>query len=217
MCIIQLWKQLGLNQSKPLLLSCTRSAAIVMTTSAITSMPEVTIKDKTFSISIPSEKIQERVSELAKQINTDYAGCTPVILGVLNGAVFFTVDLFRQLTIECELSFMRVASYHGGLNTSGSVTGVIGIKEELAGRHVLLVEDIVDTGLTASYLISEVSKLKPASLKLATALFKPTALKTSFTPDYTGFEVNPDFLVGYGLDYDGLGRNLNDIYVLKPC
>ena len=179
------------------------------------SSAEVTIKDKTFKVIITAESIRNRVAELALQINKDYSGKKPVIIGVLNGAVLFTVNLFEKLEMECELSFIRVASYHGGLSSSGSVTGLIGLKENLENRHVLVVEDIVDTGETARYLFTELNKQKLASLKLATALFKPAALKHPFKPDYVGFEVAPDFLVGYGLDYDGLGRNLKDIYVLK--
>lgn len=176
---------------------------------------EVTIKDKTFTVSISSETIQKRITELSKIINNDYKDKTPIVIGVLNGAVLFAVDLFRQLEMECELSFVRVSSYNGGLTSSGQVNSVIGLKENIAGRHVLVIEDIVDTGVTAKHLLEELQKQNPASLKLATALFKPAALKHPLKPDYVGFEVAPDFLVGYGLDYDGLGRNLNDIYVLK--
>ncbi|MDQ3050471.1 MAG: hypoxanthine phosphoribosyltransferase [Bacteroidota bacterium] len=179
------------------------------------TVPEVTIKDKTFTVSITSATIQNRIKELAVSINTDYKGKSPIVVGVLNGAVLFTVDLFKQLEMECELSFIRVSSYNGGLTTTGQVASVLGLKENIEGRHVLLVEDIIDTGVTAKHLFEELQKLKPASLKIATALFKPAALKHPFTPDYIGFEVAPDFLVGYGLDYDGIGRNLNDIYVLK--
>jgi len=179
------------------------------------SIPEVTIKDKTFCVIISAEKIRNRVNELAKTINAEYAGKMPIIIGVLNGAVLFTVDLFEQLEMECELSFIRVSSYHGGLASSGEVKSVIGLKENIENRHVLLVEDIVDTGETAKHLFEELKKLNPASIKLATALFKPAALKYPMKPDYIGFEVEPNFLVGYGLDYDGLGRNLKDIYVLK--
>jgi hypoxanthine phosphoribosyltransferase len=186
-----------------------------MSNTTVASPKEVTIKDKTFTIRIPADRIQARVKELAAIINSDYADKNPMILGVLNGSVFFAVDLMRHFSLSCEMSFIRVASYHGGLQTSGQVTGILGIKENLEGRHVLLVEDIVDTGITASHLVAEISKHKPASLKMATALFKPAALKADYKPDYIGFEVDPDFLIGYGLDYDGLGRNLNDIYVLK--
>jgi hypoxanthine phosphoribosyltransferase len=176
---------------------------------------DVRIKDKDFTIKIKSDDIQARILELASQINQEYADKKPVILGVLNGAVLFTVDLFRHLKMECELTFVRVSSYNDGTTSSGVITGVIGLKEDIRNRHVLLVEDIVDTGNTAIHLFEELQKLQPASLKIATALFKPSALKHNFKPDYVGFEVAPDFLVGYGLDYDGLGRNLNDIYVLK--
>lgn len=176
---------------------------------------EIVIRDKTFVVRITADEIRRRVKELAARINADYAGKFPLIIGVLNGSVFFTVDLFRELTIDCELSFLRVSSYHGGMNSSGEVTGIIGLKENPAGRHVLLVEDIVDSGITATHLLREVQQHQPTSLKLATALFKPKALQMPCTPDYVGFEVDPEFLVGYGLDYDGLGRNLNDIYVLK--
>lgn len=187
-----------------------------MSHTTVASPQEVTIKDKTFTIRIPSAEIQSRVKELAAIINRDYEGKNPIILGVLNGSVFFAVDLMRHFNMSCELSFIRVASYHGGLQTSGQVTDIMGVKENLEGRHVLLVEDIVDTGITATHLISEIGKHNPASLKMATALFKPAALRADFKPDYVGFEVAPDFLIGYGLDYDGLARNLNDIYVLKP-
>ena len=176
---------------------------------------EVTIKDKTFRVIIPSDQIKTRVAELANTINADYAGKMPIVIGVLNGAVLFATDLFRQLTMTCELSFIRVSSYNSGTTSSGVVASVIGLKENIAGRHILLVEDIVDSGETARHLLSELQELKPASLKLATALFKPAALRYPIKPDYVGFEVGNDFLVGYGLDYDGLGRNLNDIYVLK--
>ncbi|HMT30521.1 MAG TPA: hypoxanthine phosphoribosyltransferase [Bacteroidia bacterium] len=179
-------------------------------------MSTVKIKDKEFTVKIASETIQNRVKELAKEINRDYAGKKPLIIGVLNGAVLFTVDLFKCLEFECELSFIRVSSYGGGLTSSGQVSSVIGLKENIEGRDVLLVEDIVDSGETAVHLFKELQKSNPASIKMATALFKPAALKHPVRPDYVGFEVPNDFLVGYGLDYDGLGRNLNDIYVLKP-
>jgi len=196
-------------------LSCTPTEHICMSNPTVASPKEVTIKDKTFTIRITAEAIQARVKELAGIINRDYEGKNPIIIGVLNGSVFFAVDLMRYLNMTCELSFIRVASYHGGLATSGQVTGIMGIKENLEGRHVLLVEDIVDTGITATHLVKEINDHQPASLKMATALFKPAALRANFKPDYVGFEVDPDFLIGYGLDYDGLARNLNDIYVLK--
>jgi hypoxanthine phosphoribosyltransferase len=175
----------------------------------------IKIRDKEFEILITAERIQRRVSELALEIETDYQDKNPVFIGVLNGAVMFATDLVRRFRSECELTFIRVASYHGNTSSSGIISSVIGLKENLANRHVLIVEDIVDSGNTAMHLISEIKKHNPASLKFATALFKPEAMKYDYKPDYIGFETGPDFIIGYGLDYDGLGRNLNDIYVLK--
>jgi hypoxanthine phosphoribosyltransferase len=183
--------------------------------STITGKPIVTLKDKQFVVKISAAEIQSKVAEMGAAINRDYQGKKPIVVGVLTGAALFAVDLFRHLEMECELTFIRVSSYNGGMLSSGQVSNVIGLKENIEGRDVIIVEDIVDTGETAVHLLSELQKHKPASLKLATALFKPSALKHSIRPDYVGFEVAPDFLVGYGLDYDGLGRNLNDIYVLK--
>jgi len=182
----------------------------------VMNVPQVRIKDKDFIVKITADTIQKRVLELAKEISRDYADKKPMVIGVLNGAVIFAVDLFKCFDFECELSFIRVSSYHGGLTSSGQVSSVIGLKENIEGRNVLLIEDIVDSGETAIHLFKELQKMNPASIKMATALFKPAALKHPVKPDYVGFEVPNDFLVGYGLDYDGLGRNLNDIYVLKP-
>ncbi len=176
--------------------------------------PEVVIRDKTFIVKITSNAIQSRISGLANEIETDYINKNPIIIGVLTGAAIFTCDVFRRLSMDCELTFIRVSSY-SGTESTGKVTGVIGLKENIKNRHVLIFEDIVDSGETAVHLLKELQGHQPASLKLATALFKPAALKHRVEPDYVGFEVEPDFLVGYGLDYDGLGRNLNDIYVLK--
>jgi len=175
----------------------------------------VKIRDKEFVILITAERIQRRVSELAREIETDYQGKKPVFIGVLNGAAMFATDLVRQFKSECELTFIRVASYHGNTTSSGTVNSLIGLKENLDNRHVLIVEDIVDSGNTAMHLIKEIKQYNPASLKFATALFKPGSMKYDYRPDYIGFETGPDFIIGYGLDYDGLGRNLNDIYVLK--
>ncbi len=149
--------------------------------------PDVRIKDKDFTIKIGSDAIQARIRELAEVINREYAGKKPIVLGVLNGAVLFAVDLFRLLEMECELSFIRVSSYNGGLSSSGQVASVIGLKEDIRDRHVLLVEDIIDTGDTAKHLFEELKKQGPASLKIATALFKPAALRHPFQPDYVGF------------------------------
>lgn len=177
-------------------------------------MQEVTIHDKTFKILIDAEKIQARVHQIAMQINTEYAGRTPLFLGVLNGAFLFAADLFKGITLECEISFIRVSSYSGTAST-GQVKSLIGVNMDISNRDIIIIEDIVDTGDTMEYLLKELKEKNPASIKLATMVFKPAALKHDLKPDYVGFEVPPDFLVGYGLDYDGLGRNLNDIYILK--
>jgi hypoxanthine phosphoribosyltransferase len=175
----------------------------------------VKIRDKEFVILFSAEQIQRRINELAREIEADYKEKNPVFIGILNGAVMFATDLVRQFRSQCELTFIRVASYHGSTTSSGNVNSLIGLKEDLKNRHVLIVEDIVDSGNTAMHLISEIKKHEPASLKFATALFKPDTMKYDYKPDYIGFETGPDFIIGYGLDYNGLGRNLNDIYVLK--
>lgn len=177
-------------------------------------MQEVTLHDKTFRILIDAEKIQARVHDIAMQINAEYHGRTPLFLGVLNGAFLFAADLFKGITLTCEISFIRVSSY-SGTSSTGQVKNLMGVNMDIANRDIIVIEDIVDTGDTMEYLLKELEIRKPASIKIATMVFKPTALKHDFKPDYVGFEVPPDFLVGYGLDYDGLGRNLNDIYILK--
>lgn len=177
-------------------------------------MSTVKIKDKEFTIMIPSDKIQLRVQAIADRINEDYTNKQPLFLGVLNGAFLFMADLFKKINLECELSFIRVSSYSGTAST-GHVKSVMGLNESVSGRHIIIVEDIIDTGDTANYLLEELKKHTPASVSIATILFKPTALKHDIKPEYVGFEIPPAFVVGYGLDYDGLGRNLNDIYVLK--
>ena len=173
----------------------------------------VTIKDKTFEISISSDVIQKRISELASQISIELKGECPLFICVLNGSFIFAADLFKRVTIEAEVSFIRVSSYEGTQST-GIVKNIVGINESLEGRTVVLVEDIVDTGDTAFYLIEELKKQNPDKIYFASLLLKPKALRQKIKIDYLGFEVPNDFLVGYGLDYDGLGRNLQDIYTL---
>lgn len=177
-------------------------------------MTSVKIKDKEFKVMLTAEQIQLRVKSIAERINNDYAGKQPLFLGVLNGAFLFMADLFKGINLECQISFIRVSSYSGTAST-GTVKNIIGLNDNITGRDIIIVEDIVDTGDTMKYLIDELKKNNPASIKLATILFKPAALKQNLKPDYVGFEILPSFVVGYGLDYDGFGRNLNDIYVLK--
>ena len=176
-------------------------------------MKSVIVRDKNFGISLDSEKIQGRVSELAIQISTELKGEKPLFLCVLNGSVIFAADLFKQVTIEAEVAFIRVSSYEG-TSSSGMVKSVMGISDDLKGRTIIIVEDIVDTGDTAIYLVDEIKKHNPRKILFASLLLKPLALRQKVQIDYLGFEVPNDFLVGYGLDYDGLGRNLPDIYKL---
>lgn len=177
-------------------------------------MKEVTILDKTFEIMIGQDRIAERIHILSAEITKEYVGKKPIFIGVLNGAFLFMADLFRGIETDCELTFIRVSSY-SGTESTGNVKNIVGLTHDIKDRHVIVVEDIVDTGETMTYLMKELKKQNPASVKLATFLFKPAALKKPVKPDYVGFEINPDFVVGYGLDYDGFGRNLPDIYVLK--
>ncbi len=174
----------------------------------------LTVLDKTFVPFIDHETLQNRIAELAQQINKDYAGRRPLIVGVLNGAVLFTADLLKNLTIDCEITFIRVASYQETAST-GQVKQILGLTEAVEGRDLIVVEDIVDTGLTMVEVYRLLMAQKPASVAIATLLYKPAALQTPIQLDYVGFSIENKFVVGYGLDYNGLGRNTKDIYVLK--
>jgi len=177
-------------------------------------METVKIHDKEFRISIKAKEIQDRIAALGKEISNDWDGQRPLFVAVLNGAFLFAADLLKNVSCECEITFVRVSSY-AGTQSTGQVRNLIGLNEKIEGRVIILIEDIVDTGDTAMYLINELKKERPAEIKIASLLLKPKALKHALKVDYTGFEVPNDFLVGFGLDYDGIGRNLNDIYTLK--
>lgn len=173
----------------------------------------LTIKDKTFVPFIGHDQLQSRITELATQIDQDYKDTCPLLVVVLNGAFLFAADLMKNLTIECEITFIRVASYEQ-TNSTGVVKQILGLKESVANRHLILIEDIVDTGLTMANLSEQLLAQSPASLVIATLLFKPDAMEKDITLNYVGFEIENRFVVGYGLDYDGLGRNSKDILVL---
>ncbi|MCM1355646.1 MAG: hypoxanthine phosphoribosyltransferase [Staphylococcus sp.] len=164
---------------------------------------------------ITSSQIQERIGELAKSIIAEYSGRTPLFVCVLNGAAPFAVDLFRACEdMDAELTFMRLKSYEG-TGSTGVVKKVMGLSENLGGRDIILVEDIIDTGNTMVKLLEDLQAHNPASIRIATLLFKPAALQhPELKPDYVGFEIPKKFIIGYGLDIDGLARNLNDIYIL---
>ena len=170
-------------------------------------------KDKTFKTSIAEAEIKERVKALAQQISKDMEGKTPLFLGVLNGAFIFAADLMREMTIPCEISFVKLASYQGTTST-GKIQEVLGINENLSGRHVIIVEDIVESGQTMKRMIESLGTRNPASVHICTLFFKPDKLQEDLTLDYVAFRIPDDFIVGYGLDYDHQGRELKDIYTI---
>jgi hypoxanthine phosphoribosyltransferase len=164
---------------------------------------------------IPSERIQEKVRELGGRITRDYAGEKPLLVGVLRGAVVVMGDLMRCIDLPCEIDFMDISSYGSGTSSSGVVRILKDLEEDITGRHVLIVEDIIDTGLTISYLRRSLLARKPASLEICALLTKPSRRRVELDVRYLGFEVPDEFVVGYGLDYAGAYRNLPDICVLK--
>ncbi len=174
---------------------------------------QIQVFDKTFEPYITAAQIDEQIKKLAAQINIDYAGKRPLFIAILNGSFMFASDLFKELTIEAEICFIKLASYKGTKSTGNVITS-IGLDIPLTDRHVIIVEDIVDTGKTLNEFLPQLTNQQPATLKIAALLHKPEALQFPLAIDYLGFEVPNKFLLGYGLDYDGLGRNLNQIYRL---
>ena len=173
----------------------------------------IQVLDKKFQPYIKVRQIQEQVEKLAKQLNEDYADKKPLFIAILNGSFMFASDLFKEITIEAEICFIKLASYKGTKSTGNVITS-IGLDESLKNRHVVIIEDIVDTGKTLHEFLPQLINQQPASLKIAALLHKPDALAYPLTIDYLGFNVPNKFLLGYGLDYDGLGRNLKEIYQL---
>lgn len=173
----------------------------------------ITIHDKTFTPFISQEVIENRIAELAAQINTDYQGRKPFFLVVLNGAFLFASELVKKIPLSCEITFIRLSSY-SQTESTGKVRQIIGLEENLIDRDVIIIEDIVDTGLTMHQLLLQIRELGPNSVEIATLLHKPEAIKKPIELRYVGFEIPNRFVVGYGLDYDGLGRNLDALYVL---
>ena len=174
-------------------------------------MDTVKIKDKSFRISIHEAEIKRRVKALAEQMSKDLEGKDPLFLGVLNGSFIFAADLMREMTIPCEISFVKLASYQGTTST-GKVREVLGINEDLSGRTVVIVEDIVESGRTMRQMIESLGTRNPESVRICTLFFKPEKLKEDLNLDYVAFSIPDDFILGYGLDYDGLGRELKDVY-----
>ena len=172
------------------------------------------VKDKKFELYISSQKITKKVKELAQQINKDYKGRHLLFISILNGSYVFTADLLREIDLSCEVSFIKIASY-SKMESTGNLQELIGLNENIFQRDVILVEDIMDSGKTMENLLEKMESLGPNSVEVATLLMKPKAIETGLAIKYIGFEIPQDFVVGYGLDYDGAGRNLKDIYQIK--
>ncbi|MBD5213629.1 MAG: hypoxanthine phosphoribosyltransferase [Bacteroidales bacterium] len=178
-------------------------------------MKQVTYNGLTFVPYIEKEKIAERISEIASEIKKDTPeGAIPLFVCVLNGAFPFASDLFRAVDTDAEITFIRLKSYEG-MGTTGVVKEVMGLSENIEGRRIIIIEDIIDTGNTIKRLVDDLEKMNPADIKIATLLFKPDSVQCEVKPDYVGFPIPSKFIIGYGLDLDGMARNLPDIYVLK--
>ena len=176
-------------------------------------MSVIQIKNKRFKTFIPEEKILTEVARVAGEINRDLAGANPLFISVLNGSFMFTADLMKHLTMPCEVSFVKLASY-AGTSSTGKVKELVGLGDDITGRTIVIVEDIVDTGLTMKQLIETLRARNPKEIRIATLLVKPDKLKVDLDIHYVAMNIPNDFIVGYGLDYDGLGRNYRDIYTV---
>lgn len=176
-------------------------------------MDQIQVLDKTFQKFINHQDIQESIAGLAAQIDRDLDGKEPIFLGILNGVFIFASDLFKMIQTPATISFVKMASYLG-TNSSGTVHQLIGLQESLIDKHVIILEDIIDSGLTVEKLLDHLKSQQTASIKVATMFFKPDAFKGDYRIDYIGMEIPNDFVVGYGLDYNGYGRNLRDLYTL---
>jgi hypoxanthine phosphoribosyltransferase len=176
-------------------------------------MKQITIQNKSFGLFISAQEIEESIKVIADRINKRFQDNHPIFISVLNGAFMFTSDLLKKIDIPCELSFVKVSSYQGTEST-GIAKELVGLKEDIRNRHVIVLEDIIDTGVTISSVIHQLKLKEPATITIATLLLKPDCLKEKLHIDHIGFSIPDKFVVGYGLDLDGYGRNLSDIYQL---
>ena len=174
---------------------------------------KITLNDKSFRVLIPAEEIDKAVSRVAEQLNERYEGRTPIFLGVLSGSFHFLSDLVRKIDFESQVTFVKLSSYNGTEST-GNVTQQLGIDIDIEGRDIIIVEDIVETGHSMSYLLDYLRAKRPASVAICTLFFKPDKFLYNYKIDYTALSIGNEFIVGYGLDYNQLGRNLKDIYVI---
>jgi hypoxanthine phosphoribosyltransferase len=176
-------------------------------------MKRIKVLDKEFEISIPSEKIQKRIQVLADVISFDLKDQDPVFIAILNGSFMFAADLFRKISIDAQITFLKLVSYQG-TSTSGTVLQLIGLNQEIKNQNIVILEDIVDSGITLGTIIRQLSGYQPASVRVATLLYKPDSCKEDITLNYVGFVIPNNFIIGYGLDYNGYGRKYKDIYSL---
>ena len=178
-----------------------------------TNHSKMKVLDKEFRVSIPEAEILKQVARVASEINRDYEGESPVFLAVLNGSFMFAADLLREITLPCEIHFVKLASYEG-VNSTGKIHEILGLSVDITNRPVIIVEDIVDTGLTMAHMLETLEKHNPKSVNICTLLLKPEKLKVALDIKYRALEIPNDFILGYGLDYDQLGRNTRDIYTV---
>lgn len=176
-------------------------------------MSVIKVHDKEFVPYLTSEEIEKQISRVASEINRDYAGKKPLFIAILNGSFIFAADLFKQIDVEAEIAFIKLASYKG-VKSTGKVITSIGLDTDIYGRDVIIIEDIVDTGKTLFQFLPQLEHQHPSSLKIASLLHKPDAMVHPIRIDYLGFTIPDKFVLGYGLDYDGLGRNIKEIYQL---
>ena len=177
-------------------------------------IPDVTLYDKTFEVYIPKKRIEATVLDLVDHVAHDLGEeACPIFVGVLNGAFMFLSDLIKKIDFTCEISFVKLASYEGTCST-GNVECLLGLNNDIAGRHVIIVEDIVDTGRSIAHMYADLMRRNPASVEVCTLFFKPNSYREPLPIRYRALEIGNEFIVGYGLDYDQLGRNLKDIYVV---
>ena len=176
-------------------------------------MEKIKLHDKWFKVMIPAQEIDAAVERVAKQLDERYAGRTPIFLGVLSGSFLFLSDLVRKVSFDCQLAFVKISSYNGTQST-GNVTQQLGIDFDIEGRDIIIVEDIVETGHSMNYLLDYLKDRNPASISICTLFFKPEKFLYEYEIDYTALSIGNEFIVGYGLDYNQLGRNLKDIYVV---
>lgn len=174
----------------------------------------IVCRGERFRLYISEDRIQDRIAEMGREISRDYAGETPILVSVLNGAFMFTADLMRSIDIDCELDFIKLSSYGDEKVSSGQVRELKSIDANLDGRHVIVLEDIVDTGLSMQFMMNRLDEFEPASVRVSTLLHKPSSTEPDLTLDYVGFEIPDLFVIGYGLDYGQIARNYPDIYIL---